>query len=259
MNDGMELLQVMLNLPLLALVLARISGLVAFAPFFSSAEIPVKMRALLAFCITLIVLPLVSAGLAVPVDLGSLVLTLIGEMCIGLTFGLMLTIVFSGLELAGLLIGQQVGISLAQVFNPLFNEETSVTGQMYFWLAMLVFLLINGHLILVTALVKSFHTMPPGIFSINADVINGLTGMLQIAFILAIQVSAPILAAIFLSTLAIGFIGRTVPQLNILSVGFSLRTILGFLLIIVCFKPAVQVFFNALEKAFLSLYGLMGF
>ncbi|MFA5865100.1 MAG: flagellar biosynthetic protein FliR [Phycisphaerae bacterium] len=257
MNDSMQLLQMLTNLPLLALVMARISGLVAFAPFFSDSQIPINIRVLLSAVITIVVLPFASANMPVPTDLGSLVLAMIGELLIGLTFGLMLTILFSGLELAGILIGQQVGIALAQVFNPLFEEETSVLGQLYFFLALIIFLLIRGHMMLIAALVKSFHTIPPGHFVVNSDIVTGLVDILRLAFILALQVSAPILVAIFLATLAIGFVGRTVPQLNILSVGFSLRSILGFLLIIVCLTPAVQVFFNALDTTFKNLYRLM--
>ncbi len=257
MNDAMQLLQVILNLPLLALVMARISGLVAFAPFYGSSGIPLKTRALLVFAIAVIILPFASANMPVPTDLGSLVLAMVGELLIGLVFGLMTSVLFSGLELAGLLIGQQLGISLAQVFDPMFEEEASVLGQLYFWLAMVIFLLIKGHLILIGALIRSFRSMPPGKFTSNGDVVGGIAEVLQLAFILALQVSAPIVIVIFLTTLATAFIGRTVPQLNILSVGFSMRVALGFVLITICLMPVVQVFFNMMEKAFGSLYGLM--
>jgi len=259
MNDGLQLMQILTNLPLLAMVLARITGLVAFAPFFSSTTIPIKTRALLAFAITIIVLPFASAKMAAPSDLGDLLIGMVGELLIGLVFGLMTSTLFSGLELAGILIGQQMGISLAQVFDPLFEEENSVLGQLYFWLAMVIFLLINGHMILISALVKSFQTVPPGKFVVGNDVVASVAGILQMSFILALQVSAPIMVAIFLTTLATAFIGRTMPQLNILSVGFSLRVLLGFILIIFCMSPLVQVFFAIMEKAYGALYGLMKF
>jgi flagellar biosynthetic protein FliR len=259
MNDGTQLLQTLLNLPLLALVLARISGLVAFAPFFSGAGIPIKARVLLVGTISIVVLPFASAGMVPPSDFGSLFALMIGELLIGLAIGLMLTTVFSGLELAGVLVGQQIGISMAQVFDPLFEEEASVLGQLYFWLAMVIFLLLKGHLILLGALIRSFHTLPPGKFIVDENVVGGIVEVLKLAFILALQVAAPVLVAIFLTTLALGFVGRTVPQLNILSVGFSLRVVLGFTLIVFCILPAIQVFFNALEKTFGSVYGLLGF
>ncbi len=259
MNDGTQLLQTLLNLPLLALVLARISGLVAFAPFFSGAGIPLNARVLLVGTVSIVVLPFASVGMVPPSDFGSLFVLMIGELLIGLTIGLMITTVFSGLELAGVLIGQQVGISMAQVFDPLFEEETSVLGQLYFWLAMVIFLLLKGHLILLGALIRSFHTLPPGKFVVDENIVGGIVGVLKLAFILALQVAAPVLVAIFLTTLALGFVGRTVPQLNILTVGFSLRVVLGFTLIIICILPAVQAFFSVLEKAFGSIYGLLGF
>jgi len=259
MDDTIQLLQTMLNLPLLALLLARVSGLVAFAPFFGSAAIPVSARAFLAFFITVVILPVTSNFVTPPGDLGGLVIAMAGELMIGLLFGLMISTVFSGLELAGLLLGQQMGISLAQVFDPLFEEEASVLGQLYFWLTMMIFLLLRGHLIVLTALIKSFQTLPPGKLVVDQNVLDGIAGVLQLTFILGLQVSAPIIVAIFLATLALGFIGRTMPQLNILSVGFNLRVIFGFLLILVFLIPAEQAFVRVLDQAFWLLYRLLGF
>jgi flagellar biosynthesis protein FliR len=258
MDDTMQLLQVVLNLPLLAMVLARISGLVAFVPFFGNASIPMNARALLAFAITIIVLPFAAEKMVPPPNLGALVVALVGELLIGLVFGLMITAIFSGLELAGLLIGQQLGISLAQVFDPLFEEETSVLGQLYFWLALVIFLLVRGHLVLLGALIRSFHSLPLGNFTVNPEFLRGLTTVLHSSFILALQVSAPVIVAIFLTTLALGFVGRTVPQLNILSVGFSLRMVLGYILITVCLVPAMNVFNAAVQKTLGGIYELMG-
>lgn len=258
MNDTVQLLQMLTNLPLLALVLARISGLVAFAPFFGNASIPVKTRIMLGLAITIIILPFATEKIVAPPDLGALVMALAGELLIGLTFGLMLTAIFSGLELAGILIGQQLGISLAQVFDPLFEEEVSVLSQLYFWLAMILFLLVRGHLVLLGALIGSFRSLPPGGGTANAGFLHGLVAVLHSSFILALQVSAPIIVAIFLTTLALGFVGRTVPQLNILSVGFSLRLVLGYALIIVCLIPAMSVFSTAVGKVLGGLYELIG-
>jgi flagellar biosynthetic protein FliR len=259
MIEMMPLLQTLLNLPLLALVLARMSGLVIFAPFFSSGSIPINVRAFLAANLTIIVLPFATLNMVVPSDLSSLVVAITGELLIGMTVGMMTTTLFSGLELSGMLIGQQMGISVAQVFDPLFNENSSALGQLYFWLAMVVFLLIRGHIVLIGALAKSFQTLPIGKFIVSEEVVSSLIQILQMSFILALHIFAPLLVAIFLTTLAMGFVSRTVPQLNILSIGFPLRIAFGFVLLVLCLPPVVQVFLNMLDKTMMKVYEVLNF
>jgi len=156
------------------------------------------------------------------------------------------------------MIGQQLGIALARVFDPLFNDQSSVLGQFYFWLAMIIFLLINGHIILLKAMINSFHTLAPGQFIVSKDFISNLTEVLQLSFAMAFQVSAPVIVAILLATLAMGFITRTVPQFNILSVGFSIRALIGFVLVVICLIPAIQIFLAGLDKGFDILYQILG-
>ncbi len=259
MNDVSQLFQIMLNLPLMALVMARVSGLVIFAPFFSSATIPAKTRIFLAAFITIIVLPFASIDIVPPNSLGDLVTTITGELLIGLLVGLLINIIFTALQIAGNLIDQQIGLSAAQLFDPLSNDQSSILSQLYFWLGMIIFLLIRGHIILLGALAKSFHTIPIGQFALNETILAGLTKTLQMSFVLALQIAAPLTVAVFLATLAMGFVARTMPQLNILSVGFSIRLLLGFILIIICLIPVIHLFTAAMDRAFMKVYELLNF
>lgn len=259
MNEAIQLLQTLTNLPVIALIMARIGGLVIFAPFFSSSSIPPKTRIFLAAGITIVVLPFVGPTVPAPQDLGTLVVAMTGELMIGMLIGLIVSSVFAGLQLAGMMIDQQMGISMAQVLDPLFEEETSIMSQFYFWLALIIFLSIKGHILLVGALVKSLQTIPPGCFAVNDEVVMSLTRILQVSFVIALQISAPLVAAIFLTTLAMGFVARTMPQLNILSVGFSIRLVFGYVLILICLIPAMEIFRQAVDTVFLNLYQVLGF
>jgi flagellar biosynthetic protein FliR len=253
MNDSVQLLTLLLNLPLVALVMARISGLMAFAPFFSTGQFPIKAKALLTVALTLVVLPCVGQRAAIPTGLGELVAAITSELLIGLFFGFGLMVLFTALELTGQLIGQQMGLSLASEVDPLFEQDSTVISQLYFWLAIVIFLLINGHLELLGAIIDSFKTLPIGGFAVTDQVISTLSGTIQAAFAVALQVAAPIVLTMFLTTLALGFVARTVPQLNILSVGFPLRVILGFTLMIVSLVAGINVFLGAFEGAFEEL------
>lgn len=250
MDDTLQLLTVILNLPVAAMVMARISGLIAFAPFFGSGSFPIKARALLTAALTLIVVPFVGANVAIPSDLGQLVAAMTAELFIGLFFGFVLTVMFASLQLAGQLIGQQMGLAMAQAFDPLFEQQTTIMSQLYFWLGMIIFLLINGHQELLAAIINSFGTVPVGSFTVTGEMISVLGGVLQTAYAVAFQVAAPILLTMFLTSLALGFVARTVPQLNILSVGFPLRVMLGFIIAIVCLVAGINVFLASFEDVF---------
>lgn len=240
------------------MVLARVAGMVSCVPFFSSTAIPMKSRVFLAAAIAILVLPFVPISGTIPSTFGDLVLAIFSELLLGLAFGLMLTTIFAALQLGGLMIGQQMGLALARVFDPLFNDQSSVLGQLYFWLAMMIFLIIRGHIILIRSIANSFNTIAPGQFVVTEHFVSDLLSILQLSFIMAFQIAAPIIVAIFLATLAMGFITRTVPQLNILSIGFSIRVLLGFVLIVVCLAPALGVFLSGLEKVFAGLYQITG-
>ncbi len=257
MDDVTRVTEIFFNLPLFSAVLARIAGLVAFAPFFGSLVIPAKVRIFLAFAITVIVFPFVHLS-SFPTDLGSIVILMVSEFLIGLLIGIIFHAIFAGLELAGLMVGQQLGIALARVFDPMFEEEVSALGRLYHLLAIVIFLLIRGHLILVKALIGSFDHLPLGTFVVNENVVSMMISALRTSFIVAAQVSAPIIVAIFLATLAMGFITRTVPQFNILTVGFSIRLILGFILVVICLTPTIEVFLNGLDKIFGDISSILG-
>lgn len=258
MNDSLKFISLFLNLPLVAMVMARISGMVAFAPFYSSGVIPVKARVFLAAAITLLVLPFVGESVALPASFGDLVVVIFSELLTGLVFGFGLMAIFISLELGGLMIGQQMGIALAHVFDPLFDSDNSVLGQLYFWLAMVIFLVIGGHHALLAAIIKSFSTLPAGSFAMTAEAMSVISSILQASFTVALQVSAPIIVTMFLTTLAMGFVARTMPQLNILSIGFALRSVLGFILAIVCLVAGIDLFVDVLDRVFTRLQMLFG-
>ncbi len=245
-------------LPTFALVLARITGLVVFVPFFSSMAVPARAKVLLAAMISVIILPAVAGSIVMPQGPGEFVICLAGEMIIGMMVGLMAAVLFTGLELAGLVSGQQMGIALARVFDPSFQQEASVLGQLYLWLGMIVFLLLNGHHMLLAALMDSYHSIPVGQFSFSQQAMGVMVGAVHQGFVLALKISAPVIVTLFLVTLAIGFISRTVPQINILSVGFVLRSILGFIIVAAGIAAAVEVFIWMFDQINDHLQAILG-
>lgn len=219
-----ELLNLPLLLPGLLMVLFRILGLSISAPIFSSNAIPRPVKVMLAVVLSLMTYPLVSQTLPADLSMTQALAGVVSEMMIGLAIGFGLTTIFVTVEVGALMIAQQGGLALGQVFNPGLDASSTSLGQLMFFVMMGIFLAINGHVAFVRALLESFTFVPPTTFSVTPSVVDLMVGLLTSSFVVAIRLAGPALTALFLVTLAMGFISRTVPQLNILAVGFSIRS-----------------------------------
>lgn len=245
-------------LPGFLLVFARVAGLILFAPFFASAAIPVRLRIGLVVVLSLALFGLVAGTFTPPADLGGFVVALMGEFTVGLIIGLGAALIFVGVRLAGLLIGQQIGISLADVFDPTFEGQSSILGRLFFMLTLVLFLLFGGHRVLVASLVESFGTFQPGSFNIASLPVSGLISLLSHAYLFALRFAAPVLLAAFLATVSLSFIARTIPQLNIISVGFPVQISTATLVLIVSLGSVALVFQTSLTGALESVGHLFG-
>ena len=219
------------------LVATRMSGLFILAPALGSSGIPTRIKVALAGLVGLIVLPALPPA-RIGVDVAALsvpgyVVVMAGELLIGLTIGLVAAFVLTGVEMAGLFVGQQTGTGLANVINPMTGSEVSDMGQFYSFLALAVFLVIGGHRMLVAAMLRSFDAVPLGAFRFSADLGLAVVPMAGRIFVIALTLSAPAVTALVLTTVAMGLIARTVPQLNILTAGFPIRILLGWFIVLV--------------------------
>jgi len=218
-------------LPAFVLVLARISGLMLATPFFSGAAIPRRIKVTLAVAMTLAVFPMLISYVPPGLTLGSAVSGLIGELAIGLFVGIGITLIFMGIQIGANLVGQQSGMRLGNVFNPLSESSGSLLAQLYFFVAMMVFLSVGGHRAVVRALLESFVTVPLMGFQVNENLLELVVSMCGLSFSIAIRVAGPAILALMLAFMTLGFISRTVPQINILTVGFPVKLAVALLIL----------------------------
>lgn len=209
------------------LVMTRISGLVMIAPIFGPRNAPFQLRVFLILFLSLIVTPLyASVSFTVPQNLVGFSVLLGREAALGLALGLAVTIFFSGMQLSGTIIGQMSGLQLAEVFDPNFDSSVPVFGQFLDLVAVAVFVALDGHRRVLAALMDTFRWRPPGTDDFPVSVVETLTAVTAESFVIGIRAAAPIMIALMLSILVLGLISRTVPQLNIFAVGFSLNVTL---------------------------------
>ena len=209
------------------LVLARISGMIIIAPIFGTLSLPRQVRAFLAVAIALLVTPVyLNTSLPPVTELATYGRLMANEVAIGLLLGLGVTIMFSGIQVAGQIVSQMSGLSLSDVFDPGFDENVSMFTNLFHMLTMAVFVAIGGHRIMIEAVLKTFNWAPPGHAVLGETYVDVLTNLMTQSFALGIHAAAPLLIALFLSTIVLGLIGRTLPQINIIAVGFGINSLL---------------------------------
>lgn len=246
----------MLNhLPAWLMVLSRVAGIFFMAPAFGSQTIPVRYRMLLAVAVSACiypmliepghqslpnVMPLVANGMY----FWTLAPAIAMEMLIGILIGFGASLPLFGMQVGGRVIDQQMGLGIAGVYNPEVGEETGVISEFFFILSLTIFILVGGLRVLLTTIIGSFNHIPLGSFMVDGNVIDLLLGLCAAMFDLGLRVAAPLLCLFFLLTISMGFIARTVPQLNILSIGFTVRIVCGALIVI----GALGVMFHVFES-----------
>lgn len=217
-----------------ALVLARLSGLFVLAPILSSSMIPHRTKILLVAMFTLMLYPTVDAGalLGAQLELWTLVPLMATELLIGASVGALASIPFACVQLAGKMMGQQMGLALSDILNPAIDIEGDNISQMLFVVALAVFVSLGGFEIMFNAIAGTFASVALGGFTLTKAPLEPLIGILSSGFEMAIRISMPVIAIIFLENIAVGFISKTVPTLNIMSFGFPVRIIAGVFVLI---------------------------
>lgn len=197
----------------------RVLAMLATAPVFDNRVVQRRLRVALAALLAMLLMPLLpppptlSSAQAFPV--------LIQQILVGVAMGFSMRLVFAAFEMAGDLLGLQMGLAFAQFVDPVRGGQTPLIGSFMGVLASLVFLVIDGHLLVIAAVVQSFEVVP---ISAQLNVINpqniAMAG--SIMFMLALQISMPVLAAVLISNIVLGILARAAPQLNVMSIGFSI-------------------------------------
>ncbi len=220
------------RIPVFVLVVFRLAGMMLFAPLFGSTRIPRRVRVLLILVLALGISGTIEHSVELPGTTWALAAGIGGEMMFGLAMGTIISLVFIAAQWAGEIIGQQMGLNLSEVFDPQFGAHGSLMGDMYFMITLVVFLSIGGHRQMLTAVRASFDVLPLLSVGVGKPVLDLLTGLLLSSTQLAIQLAAPMLVTMLIVDLALGLIGKTLPQFNVMMAGLTLRSAVGMVVVI---------------------------
>jgi flagellar biosynthetic protein FliR len=197
-------------------------------PLLGSRNIPVLAKIGLALTVSLILLPSVKMDPAVfPQEPLSFLVLLGAEFFIGFLLGLAVKAVFAGIQMGGELVGFQMGLSLAHVIDPQTGMDSSALAQFHYFAGTLIFLAVDGHHWFFQALVQSFQTLSPGEIHLQAGLFTALTALTGAMFVIAVKLSAPVMAVLLFTQIAMGILAKAVPQVNILMTSFPITICVG--------------------------------
>jgi len=243
------------------LVFFRVSALIITIPILGDSVVPVRIKAGLSLLITFLIFPFFqSVSWILSPDIFSLGFRMAGEIMIGAMIGFTGRLIFDGIQLAGQLIGFQMGFSIVNVIDPVNNEQVSIISHFQYLIAMLIFLIMNGHHIFLYAIAESFRILPPLGFHFSAGMMQLVLVFVRNMLEVAIKTGAPIIAVLIFMSVGLGLVARTVPQINIFIVGFPLQIAIGLIgigLTLPVFLRVVEGYFSNLEGQIFTLLRLM--
>ncbi len=231
--------------PVFVLVLFRVAGMMIFAPLFGSRRVPRRVRAMLALVIAFSMVSSVKQAVVFPPSAWQTAVAIGGEMMYGLAMGMILSFVFIAVQWAGEIIGQQMGLNIGAVLDPQFGSQGSVVSDAYFMLLLVIFLVVRGHHAMLRGLHDSFSSLPLLSVYIDRPLFETLIGLFHASTTLAMQLAAPMMVTILVVDLSLGFIGKTVPQMNVMSAGMTLRSVIGMIVLIAGLVMSSQVMSSA--------------
>ena len=213
----------------------RLSGLMLFAPFFGSAVIPARIKAVLVVALTFLLYPMLKGSLPT-VSLSQWPRLVFSELLVGLAVGIATTLVFDAVQMAGQVLSVQMGYSLVNILDPNTQIESTVVATFHQTIAMLIFLRLDVHLWLLRALGNSFAYLPPGSAHLSAAFTRGILGAGASVIEIGVQIAAPVLAATLLADIVLGLMGKASPQLPLMLLGPAVKSLLGLCVLMAALK-----------------------
>jgi flagellar biosynthetic protein FliR len=230
--------------------LVRIAAMLMAAPIFSIRQIPVRFRMMLAALITILVQPALPPSPVVEVMSTDGLLILLQQIAIGAALGFMMQMSFNALIFGGQVMAYSMGLGFANMMDPANGVQVPVVAQFWLILAMLAFLMMNGHLVLISAVVDTFAVLPVATDGITRAGLWELLGWASRMFAAGLLMAMPVIISLLLINIGMGVVSRAAPQLNIFAIGFPITLMMGFVLIWVTLPQVMANFAGLVGDTF---------
>lgn len=240
-----------LKIILFIAVFTRISGLIASAPLFSTYPIPYQVKIWLCAMIAFIMFPFVhsSSNFIMPTVMPELIVILIKEFLIGYLIGFCTNLVFISVEMASNMFSIQMSLSASQALNPTTGTSSPILTQIYTLMTAMIFISLNAHQWLFSAVYNSFSSIPIGYgFFVNGKIVEECIYITGQMFSVAVGLALPIFGILLIKDVLMGFVSKMMPQMNVFMVAMPLKIYIGLILGMIFVRPMAEYIATVLEK-----------
>lgn len=237
-------------------LVSRIAGLLAALPVLSGNSVPLKVKGALVLALGVLLAPLIHLP-TLPYDPLVLAAGLLSELVIGLAIGLAVRLFFGAFEVAGEMIGVQMGFGVVQLLDPATSRQTPLMAQYFTLLASLVLLSLNGHLLIVATILSSYESIPAFGASLPTGAGDEVLRLSQHMFMVGLKLAAPVLVIILVINILLAILGRAVSQINVFVLSFPITIIGGLAVLSISMPYTVELLVQEIERLQLTILGLM--
>ncbi|HEX8961549.1 MAG TPA: flagellar biosynthetic protein FliR [Rhodocyclaceae bacterium] len=245
-------------LAMLMFPLARVLALISIAPVFSNISVPERIKLAAGLVITLAIIPALPPMPAIPAGSWLGLAILMEQVTIGLLIGFALRIAFAAVDVAGQLIGLQMGLSFAVFYDPTSASQAPVVSEFLALLATLIYLALNGHLLMLSLLAQSFTLLPvtavPFFAAKSFTTVLAWSGTM---FAAGVLLALPLIAALLIANIAMGVLSRVAPQLNLFAIGFPVTIVAGFAVITISLPYFAAALERLFDQGFMAMTAIM--
>ena len=239
------------------LIFVRVAAVLFSGPLFMMKGIPKQLRLGLSVLITFLILPsLIGQTETIQFQLLSFVYAVVGEILVGLIIGMMSNYIFAAFQMAGQYIGVEMGYAMSMLMDPSSQTSMPVLSLLFYYAVFLIYLLINGHHYLLEAIIYSYDHLSIFNWTFKGITIEQIFNISGIVFTLSLKIAAPVMMSLFITSIALAFISKIVPQLNIFVVSFPLKIFIGLLTLTIIFPIMMGMFlelFSDFNKTIIDL------
>lgn len=236
----------------------RIGMLFMVMPVLGSRMVSTRLRLCLAMLTTILVVPLLPPLPSVPVLSLAALIFIVQELAIALMIGFLFQIVFQVFVLSGQFMAMKMGLGFASMNDPTNGVQTTALSQFFLLMTTLMFVSVNGHILLLELLVRSFNSLPPGHWQLNVGLFYQMASMGSWLFASALVFALPVLTSLLFVNIAFGIMSRAAPQLNIFAVGFPFTLIVGLILVWLSLASFLPAFENIMDYGFTTAAEMLG-
>ena len=250
----MDLLsEVSTHFHILLVIWFRLGAAVMTVPIMSSPHIPVRLKGLLAFFVSLAILPWAGDNFPpLPENTMMIAMVLVKEILIGIMLGFMMSVMFATFQLGAQFFATQIGLGMSQVLDPITQEETPLLGYLFYSMAVLIFLVSGGMHMIIKALTDSYELMPIVDNLNRGHMIELGLKYFTLMFEVALKIAFPILAISTIIVFTLGLVGKAAPQANILILGLPIQWAVGMIMVVAVIPVMVNMFIHFFDVALLD-------